>query len=94
MPCMLVISIFFDARVVVFTLIGVAGAHADVAHVASLHDVVERLHRLLDRCIIVEPMALKNVNVVELQTLQAVLDALKDMLAAPGGMSAPKTSAA
>ena len=28
-------------------------------------------------------MALKNVNVVELQTLQAVLDALKDVLTAP-----------
>ena len=62
---------------------GVARAHANVADVSRLDDVVERLHRLLDRRIIVEPMALKNVNVVELQTLQAVLDALKDVLTAP-----------
>ena len=44
MPCMLVISIFFDARVVVFTLIGVAGAHADVTDIACLDDIMKSLH--------------------------------------------------
>ena len=71
-----------------------ASAHADVAHLAALDDIVQRLHRLLNGCIVVEPVTLEKVYVIKLQTLETVLDALKDMLAAPGGMSAPKTSAA
>jgi hypothetical protein len=51
-----------------------ARGHADVSNVTGLHDVVECLHGLLNRCIVVEAMALENVDVVKLEALQAVLD--------------------
>lgn len=47
------------------TLVSVAGAHADVSDVASLHDVVQRLHRLLDGREGVEPMAYMRAEIRE-----------------------------
>jgi hypothetical protein len=57
-----------------------AAAHADVSHVASFHDIVQSPHCLLDRSVLIEPMALQNVDVVELQSLERLLDRGKDML--------------
>lgn len=41
-----VVSTFFDTTKIwpALTLIGVAGAHADVAHMSSLHHIVKGLH--------------------------------------------------
>ena len=36
-------------------LVRMARAHANVPHLAGLHDVVERLHRLLDGRVVVKP---------------------------------------
>ena len=51
------------------TLPGVAAAHADVPYLAALNDIVQRLHRLLDGCLVVEAMALQQVDVVDLEAL-------------------------
>lgn len=86
-------------------LVRVTRAHADVSAVAGLDDVVERVHRLLDRCVIVEsgrqlttlytvsqlymrnelcdlPVALQDIDIVELQPLKGRLDRVKDVLPA------------
>ena len=61
-------------------LIGVATGHADVARVSGLDHVVQRLHGLGDGGIIVEAVALKDVDIVELKTLQGPLNGLEDVL--------------
>lgn len=62
------------------TLVRIARAHADVAYVASLHDIMESLHSLFNGCVVVEPVALEHVDVVELQALQARFDSSENML--------------
>lgn len=64
------------------TLVCIARAHADVAYVASLYDIVEGLHSFLDRGVVVEPMTLEYIDVVELQSLQTRFDSGEDVLSA------------
>ena len=42
------------------TLVGEAGAHADVSHIARLHDVVQSLHGLFDRSVVVKAMTYRS----------------------------------
>jgi hypothetical protein len=58
----------------------VAATHANVSRVSRLDHVVQSLHRLLDRCVIIETVALQNVDVVELETLERLLYSLEDVL--------------
>lgn len=55
-------------------LIGVTARHADVPRVPGLDDVVQGLHGFGDGCVIVEPVALEDVDVVELEALEGVFD--------------------
>ena len=54
---------------------------ADLARLARLADLGERLHRLLDRRVGVGAVALVEVDVVGLQALQRFVDLLVDLLA-------------
>ena len=60
---------------------GVHRAGADVAGLAGAHDVVQRLQRLLDRRLIVEPVDLVEVDIVDAQPAQRPVDAVQDVLA-------------
>jgi hypothetical protein len=55
--------------------------NADVAHMAVLHQGVERAHRFLDRRRRIEAVDLVQVDVIELQALQARLQAGDDVAA-------------
>ena len=61
-------------------LLGRPLAEADVAGLARVDDLGERLHRLLDRRLDVEAVALVEVDVVGLQALQRRVDLLVDLL--------------
>ena len=63
------------------TLPSVAATHTDIPNLAALDDVVQRLHGLLDRRLIVKAMALQQVDVVEPKALKRVVNTLKDVLA-------------
>jgi len=63
-------------------LVGGHGRAADVAHLARLNDLVERVHRLLDRRVRIEAMELVDVDVIGLQALQLLVDRGQQMLAA------------
>lgn len=67
-------------------LIRIARAHSDVADVARFDHIVQSLHSFLDRGLIIEAMALKDVDIVEIESLQASLDAIKDMLSTEAGL--------
>src|SRR3954454_19865450 len=54
---------------------------ADPARLAGLHDLGQRLHRLLQRRLLVVAMALVEVDVVHPQALQRAVDLLVDLLA-------------
>ena len=56
-------------------------AEADVARLAGLDDLGQRLHRLLERRVVVVAVALVEVDVVGLQPLQRGVDLLVDLLA-------------
>ena len=56
-------------------------AEADLAGLAGLDDLGERLHRLLDRRVRIRAVALVEVDVVGLQALQRGVDLLVDLLA-------------
>src|SRR4029453_16717038 len=60
---------------------GVHARRADVARLAGPHDVVEGLHRLLDRGLVVPAVGLVEVDVVGPQPAQRVVDAGKDVFA-------------
>ena len=62
------------------TLPSVAATHANVSRVSRLDNVVQSLHRLLNRCVRVETVALQNIDVVELETLERLLYRIEDML--------------
>lgn len=64
------------------TLVGIARAHADIANIARLHDIMQCLHRLLDRRIIIEAMAPVQVDVIQLEALQTSLDGSEYILSA------------
>ena len=55
--------------------------HADVEHLARPDDVGERLHRLLERRLVVVAVRLVEVDVVGLQPAQRAVDRLHDVLA-------------
>lgn len=61
-------------------LVGVATGHSNVASITGFDNIVERLHGLCDRCIRVEPMALKDIDVIKLEALQRTLDGFEDVL--------------
>ena len=61
-------------------LVRPATAHADIPDLPTLHDIMQRLHRLLDGRVIVEAVALEDVDVVQLQALQRILDRREDAL--------------
>ena len=52
---------------------------ADVARFTGADDVVERLKRLLDRRLVVEPVNLQQVDMVGRQATQAGLDGIEDV---------------
>ena len=58
-----------------------AAAHADVAHLAALDDIVQRLHGLLDGRVGVKAMTLEYIDIVEPKAAKRVVHALKNMLA-------------
>src|SRR4029453_10992506 len=60
---------------------GVHARRADVARLAGPHDVVEGLHRLLDRGLVVPAVDLVEVDVVGPQPTQRVVDGGQDVLA-------------
>ena len=60
---------------------GVHAGGADVARLARLHHVVERLERLLDRRLGVEAMDLVEVDVVDAEAPQRAVDRVEDVLA-------------
>ncbi len=66
-------------------------AGAQIAHLAALDDVVQRLHRLLDGGVGVETVDLPQVEVVGAQALQRCIDGMHQPLATscmpgrPGG---------
>jgi hypothetical protein len=55
-------------------------AHPDVPDVAGLDDVVEGLHGLLDRGVWIEAMALQDIDVVQLESLERCFDRVEDVL--------------
>ena len=62
---------------------------ADVAGLAGAYDVVQRLHRLLDRHRRVPPVDLVEVDVVRLEPAEAGVDLLQDRLAGQTGAVGP-----
>lgn len=51
-----------------------ATAHSDMSHISRFDHIVKRLHGLFDRRIVVEAVTLEEINVVELESLERVLD--------------------
>ena len=63
-----------------FTLPSVPIAHPNASGVSRLHNVVQSLHGLLDRCIGIEAVALQDAGIIKLHTLKRFLERIKDML--------------
>ena len=61
-------------------LICPARAHADVANVSGLYDIMESLHRLFDGSVVIESVALQEINVIELETLEGCFDRIEYVL--------------
>lgn len=55
-------------------------AHTDVSNFTRSHHVVERLHRLLNRGLIVESMELEHIDIIQLQSLERIIDRREDTL--------------
>jgi hypothetical protein len=66
----------------VLTLVRVARRHADVTHVSRLNNIVQRLHRFFNGCIVIKPVALKNIDIVKLEAPERVLDRIEDVFSA------------
>ena len=60
---------------------GFHGGSADVARLPGLHDIVQRLHRLLYRRGLIEAVDLKQIDIVQAEPGQAVVDRLEERLA-------------
>jgi hypothetical protein len=58
-----------------------AAAHSNVTHPARLDNVVKGLHGLLNGSVRVEPMALKDIDVVGLETFERRFNRVEDVLA-------------
>lgn len=67
-------------------LIRIARAHSDVADVARSDNIVQSLHSFLDWGPVIEAMTLEDVDIVEIESLQTSLDAIKDMLPTEAGL--------
>jgi hypothetical protein len=64
---------------------GIHRGGADIAGLACLDDIVQRLQRLLDRRRIVEAVDLVEIDVVGAEAAQAVVDLVEDRLARQAG---------
>ena len=62
------------------TLPSVAATHANVSGISGLDNVMQSLHRLLDWCVGIKPVALQDVDIIELQTLEGLLYGVEYML--------------
>jgi hypothetical protein len=67
-------------------LLRVPLAHADVERLALADDVGERLHRLLERGLVVVAVRLVEIDVVGPEACQGAVDRLQDVLAAEPGV--------
>jgi hypothetical protein len=61
-------------------LVRVAARHPDVPSISCLYHIVKGLHGLLDRRVVVKAVALEDVDIVELESLERVLDGFEYML--------------
>ena len=61
--------------------LGAVGGDPDVARLALPHRGVERAHRLLERRVGIEPVRVEDVDVVEAHPLQALVEAVEQVLA-------------
>ena len=52
---------------------------ADVAHMAVLHQIIQGVERLFDRRCRVETVQLIEIDMIDLQPLEALLDRIHDM---------------
>lgn len=48
----------------------IAATHSNVTHPARLDNIVKSLHSLFNGCIVVEPVALKDIDVIGLETFE------------------------
>ena len=69
-----------DFNVNVRTLPSEAATHAYVPDVSRLDNIMQSLHRLLDRCVRIEAVALQDVDVFKLETIQRLLHRIKNVL--------------
>jgi hypothetical protein len=76
-------------RVAGSDLLGGPLRDADVERLAGADEVGERLHRLLERRLVVEAVRLVEVDVVGLQPLQRAVDRLHDVLARQAAVVGP-----
>ena len=56
-------------------------ATTDIAHLAALHQAVERCEGLIKRRFVIRPVRLVEVDVVSAQAAQAVLNSVQDVQA-------------
>ena len=62
------------------TLPSVAATHAYVPDISRLDNIMQSLHRLLNRCVRIKAVALQDVDIVELETFQRLLHRIKNVL--------------
>lgn len=48
----------------------ITATHPNVAHPTRLDNIVKGLHSLSDGCLVIEPVALKDIDVVGLETVE------------------------
>lgn len=48
----------------------ITATHSNVAHPARLDNIVKGLHSLSNGCLVVEPVALKDIDVIGLETFE------------------------
>ena len=56
-----------------FELNSVHGRCTDVTHLAHLHDLVQRFHRLFDGCVVIPAVINEQINIVHPQPLQTLV---------------------
>ena len=64
-----------------------ATAHSNVPDPSLLDDPMQSLHGLLDRSVLVESVALKEIDVIESKSLERSLDGSDDSLELPSARS-------
>jgi hypothetical protein len=62
------------------TLPSVAATHAYVPNVSRFDHIMQSLHRLLNRRIRVEAVALQDVDIIQLKAFQGLLHRIEDVL--------------